>query len=165
MNSKADHSPSKRHLRIRRLGIWLLIAVRHASVWGLRLAAVGTLCLLLAFAYLHLVGLPAYVTDVFLDRMAQRGYVLQIKRLRLELDRGLVASDVRMFASAHAAEPSDRSAGSPPASTTSTIPTRLPTSSNCPGTPRPPRRSSPTSIRPTPPTSTPSSAAPPSSPP
>lgn len=105
MNSKADHSPSKRHLRIRRLGIWLLIAVRHASVWGLRLAAVGTLCLLLAFAYLHLVGLPTYVTDVFLDRMAQRGYVLQIKRLRLELDRGLVASDVRMFASAHAAEP------------------------------------------------------------
>lgn len=105
MNSKADQTPPPRHSQRRRFGALLWRAIRHASVWGLRLVAVGTLCLLLAFAYLHLVGLPAYVTDTFLDRMAQRGYVLQIKRLRLEIDRGLVASDVRMFASAHAAEP------------------------------------------------------------
>lgn len=105
MNSKADPLPLKRRLRSRRLGAWLLVAIRHVSVWLLRLTAIGFIFLLLLFAYLHLVGLPAYVTDGFLDRMAQRGYILQIKRLTLEIDRGLVASDVRMFASAHAAEP------------------------------------------------------------
>lgn len=61
--------------------------------------------LIVLFAYLHLVGLPASCTDVFLDWMATRGYFLQIERLGLEIDRGLIARNVRLFGTADAAEP------------------------------------------------------------
>lgn len=57
------------------------------------------------FAYLHLVGLPAYFTDGFLDRMSRQGYFLQIERLTMEIDRGLVARNVRLFMEADAPKP------------------------------------------------------------
>jgi hypothetical protein len=69
------------------------------------LTAAAAILLVILFAYLHLVGLPAYLTDVFLDRMARQGYHLQIERLTLEMDRGLVARGVRLFATEQAPDP------------------------------------------------------------
>ena len=89
----------------RTVGALMLATCRHASAWTLRLLVGLVIFLIVFFAYLHLVGLPAYVTDHFLDRMARRGYHLQIERLSLEIDRGLVAGNVRMFAHDNAAEP------------------------------------------------------------
>ena len=105
MNSASGKKPPRPHPRRRRFGAFLLLAVRHSSSWLLRLAFLLLLLLLILFAYLHLVGMPAYLTDLFLDRMAARGYFLQIERLTLEIDRGLVAKDVRLFAAAQAPEP------------------------------------------------------------
>ena len=89
----------------RRFAAFLLQAVRHSSSWILRLFFTLLLLLVLLFAYLHLVGFPAYFTDRFLDRMAEHGYFLQIERLALEIDRGLVARNVRLFADGQAPEP------------------------------------------------------------
>ncbi len=71
----------------------------------LRIFFAGIMLLAVLFAYLHVIGLPAYLTDLFLDRMAAQGYFLQLERLALEIDRGLVARNVRMFATAEAAAP------------------------------------------------------------
>lgn len=105
MTSFLDQKPVKRHSKRRRFGAFLLIALRHSSAWMLRLSAAAAILLAVLFAYLHLVGLPAYLTDVFLDRMARQGYHLQLERLTLEMDRGLVASGVRLFAAEQAPDP------------------------------------------------------------
>ena len=105
MDSGTERPPAKRHPHGRRFGAFLLLAVRHSSSWILRIAFLALFLTLVLFAYLHLVGLPAYCTDLFLDRMAQRGYFLQIERLTLEIDRGLVARNVRLFMAADAPEP------------------------------------------------------------
>ncbi len=89
----------------RRFAAFLLRAVRHSSSWLLRLVFFLLSLLIVLFAYLHLVGMPAYFTDLFLDRMAAEGYFLQIERLTLEIDRGLVAKNVRLFAAANAPNP------------------------------------------------------------
>ena len=57
------------------------------------------------FAYLHHVGVPVAVSEVFLDRLAREGYFLQVGRFRLEIDRGLVAEKVRMYATEDSPEP------------------------------------------------------------
>ncbi len=90
---------------VRRFAAFLLVALRHSSHWILRVFFTLLLLAGALFAYLHLVGVPAYFTDRFLDRMAQSGYHLQIERLALEIDRGLVARQVRAFLSADAPEP------------------------------------------------------------
>ncbi len=105
MNPQAIPLRPKRHSKRRRFGAFLLIALRHSSAWILRLTAAAAILLVILFAYLHLVGLPAYLTDVFLDRMARQGYHLQIERLTLEMDRGLVARGVRLFATEQAPDP------------------------------------------------------------
>ncbi len=89
----------------RRFAAFLLAAVRHSPGWILRIFFTLLVLLAVLFAYLHLVGLPAYFTDLFLDRMAAQGYHLQIQRLTLEIDRGLVARNVRLYAAADAPEP------------------------------------------------------------
>ena len=89
----------------RRFAAFLLLAVRHSSSWILRIAFLLLFLTIVFFAYLHLVGLPAYFTDLFLDRMSQQGYFLQIERLTLEIDRGLVARNVRLFSAAEAPKP------------------------------------------------------------
>lgn len=89
----------------RRFAAFLLLAIRHSSSWILRIFFTLLVLAIVLFAYLHLVGMPAYFTDLFLDRMATRGYFLQIERLSLEIDRGLVARNVRLFATAEAPEP------------------------------------------------------------
>lgn len=89
----------------RRFAAFLLVALRHSSHWILRIFFALLVLAGILFAYLHLVGLPAYFTDRFLDLMAQRGYHLQLERLTLEIDRGLVARRVRAFTSADAPEP------------------------------------------------------------
>jgi hypothetical protein len=89
----------------RRFAAFLLVAVRHSSSWILRVFFSLLILLIGLFVYLHWVGLPAYFTDLFLDRMAAQGYYLQIERLALEIDRGLVARNVRVFATAQAPEP------------------------------------------------------------
>lgn len=76
------------------------IAVRAAlwaGRWTVRLALMALLAVAAVFAYLHHVGVPAVFTEVFLDRLAKEGYYLQVKRFKLEIDRGLVAEGVRMF--------------------------------------------------------------------
>lgn len=104
--SSSAHIPSaKSRPWGRRFAAFLLVAIRHGSRWGLRMVFILTLLLAVVFAYLHIVGLPPYLTDVFLDRMAERGYHLQLDRLTLEIDRGLVARNVRMFATPEAPEP------------------------------------------------------------
>ena len=70
------------------------IAVR-AALWAGRWTV--RLALAALFAYLHHVGVPAVFTEVFLDRLAREGYYLQVKRFKLEIDRGLVAEGVRMY--------------------------------------------------------------------
>jgi len=89
----------------RRFAAFLLLAIRRASRWILRIFFILLILLTLLFAYLHIVGLPAYLTDLFLDRMASQGYFLQIERLTLEIDRGLVGRNVRLFATEEAPEP------------------------------------------------------------
>ena len=89
----------------RRFAAFALIAIRHSSSWILRVFFASLALAAALFAYLHLVGVPAYWTDVFLDRMARLGYHLQIERLALEIDRGLVARDVRLYASPASPEP------------------------------------------------------------
>ena len=103
-SDSASHSPKCRPWG-RRFAAFLLVALRHSSSWILRIFFSTLLLLILLFAYLHVVGLPAYFTDLFLDRMAAHGYHLQIERLALEIDRGLVARNVRLFATADAPEP------------------------------------------------------------
>lgn len=105
VNAAPEHAPPACRPWGRRFAAFLLIALRHSSIWILRIFFSLLILLLVLFAYLHLVGLPAYLADVFLDRMARKGYHLQIERLTLEIDRGLVASNVRMYATAQAAEP------------------------------------------------------------
>lgn len=89
----------------RRFAAFLLLAIRHSSSWILRIFFTLLTLGIVLFAYLHLVGMPAYFTDLFLDRMAHHGYFLQIERLTLEIDRGLVARNIRLFAAASAPEP------------------------------------------------------------
>ena len=89
----------------RRFAAFLLVAIRHSSSWILRIFFSLLLLLALLFAYLHIVGLPAYFVDLFIDHMAAQGYYLQIQRLTLEIDRGLVARDVRLFATQAAPQP------------------------------------------------------------
>jgi len=89
----------------RRFAAFLLLAIRRASRWILRLFFILLTLVIVLFAYLHIVGLPAYFTDLFLDQMASRGYHLQIERLTLEIDRGLVARNVRLFANETTPEP------------------------------------------------------------
>ena len=105
MNPSPASAPAHCRPWGRRFAAFLLVAVRHSSHWILRVFFTLLLLAVALFAYLHLVGLPAYFTDRFLDRMAQHGYHLQIERLALEIDRGLVARQVRAFLSADAPEP------------------------------------------------------------
>ena len=105
MNTEPEPPQPKCRPWGRRFAAFLLLAVRHSSHWILRVFFTLLILIALLFAYLHLVGLPAHVTDRFLDRMASMGYFLQIERLTLEIDRGLVARNVRMFATADAPEP------------------------------------------------------------
>lgn len=105
VNSGPQPTPAKCRPWGRRFAAVLLVAIRHSSTWILRVFFTSLILLLVLFAYLHLVGFPAYFTDLFLDRMAERGYFLQVERLALEIDRGLVARNVRLFATAEAPEP------------------------------------------------------------
>ena len=105
MSSAPATAPARRRPWGRRFAAFLLVAIRHSSGWILRIFFTLLVLAAILFAYLHLVGLPAYFTDIFLDRMAAQGYYLQIQRLALELDRGLVARQVRLYATAQAPEP------------------------------------------------------------
>ena len=106
VSSGVQTPPAKHHHpRGRHYAAFLLVAIRHSSGWILRIFFFLLILLFILFAYLHLVGLPAYCTDKFLDRMAARGYFLQIERLTLEIDRGLVARNVRLYMTADAPEP------------------------------------------------------------
>lgn len=105
MSSDPASQPPKCRRWGRRFAAFLLVALRHSSSWLLRLFFFSVLLSILLFAYLHVVGLPAYFTDLFLDRMAAQGYFLQIERLALEIDRGLVARNIRLFATAESPEP------------------------------------------------------------
>lgn len=105
VNSAAAPAPAKRHPHRRRFAAFVLLALRHSSGWILRIFFTLLVLAIGLFAYLHLVGLPAYFTDRFLDWMAAQGYFLQIERLTLEMDRGLVARQVRLFAAADAPTP------------------------------------------------------------
>lgn len=105
VNPAPESAPPKCRPWGRRFAAFLLVALRHSSRWILRVFFALLLLGGILFAYLHLVGVPAYFTDRFLDLMAQRGYHLQLERLTLEIDRGLVARRVRAFTSADAPEP------------------------------------------------------------
>lgn len=105
MNSGPETSQARRHPHGRRFAAFLLLAIRHSSGWILRIFFTLLILMILLFAYLHLVGLPVCFTDLFLDRMAAMGYHLQIERLTLEIDRGLVARNIRLYADADSPTP------------------------------------------------------------
>ena len=105
MKAGPETAPPKCRPWGRRFAAFLLLAIRHSSSWILRVVFLFLFLAIVLFAYLHLVGLPTYFTDFFLDRMARSGYFLQIERLTLEIDRGLVARNVRLFMAADAANP------------------------------------------------------------
>ncbi len=105
MNVQSNPSSRSRRPWGRRFAAFALIAIRHSSSWILRVFLIGLIFVLVVFAYLHRVGFPAYATDAFLDRMADAGYYLQIECLTLELDRGLAAHDIRIFAGPESADP------------------------------------------------------------
>ncbi|MGD9782180.1 MAG: AsmA-like C-terminal region-containing protein [Kiritimatiellia bacterium] len=105
MSSGQEPAPAKCRPWGRRFAAFVLLAIRHSSSWILRLAFLLLFLAIVLFAYLHLVGFPAYFTDLFLDRMARQGYFLQIERLTLEIDRGLVARNPRLFIAADAPKP------------------------------------------------------------
>ena len=99
MKSKKDKPQRTARSIGRRLAVWTWAASRHSLSWLLRLFFILLFLIIVTLSYLHLVGLPAYFTDIFLDRMASQGYFLQIERLTLEIDRGLVARNARVFLS------------------------------------------------------------------
>jgi hypothetical protein len=105
VNSVPETSQAKCRPWARRFAAFVLLAIRHSSSWILRIFFALLILFIVLFAYLHLVGLPATFTDFFLDRMAIHGYFLQIERLTLEIDRGLIARNVRLFATAGAPNP------------------------------------------------------------
>ena len=105
VNPASEPAQEQRRPRGRRFAAHLWKSFHCSSSWILRAVFFLLFLAIVLFAYLHLVGMPAYFTDVFLDRMAARGYFLQIERLTLEIDRGLVARNVRLFATAEAPEP------------------------------------------------------------
>ena len=105
MKSKKDKPQRTARSIGRRLAVWTWAASRHSLSWLLRLFFILLFLIIVTLSYLHLVGLPAYFTDIFLDRMASQGYFLQIERLTLEIDRGLVARNARVFLSETAPEP------------------------------------------------------------
>lgn len=105
MSTGLESSARPRRSAMRRYAAFLLIAIRHTPGWILRIFFTLLILVAVLFAYLHLVGFPAYIMDGFMDQMASRGYFLQIRRLTLEIDRGLVAHDVRFFVSSEEPEP------------------------------------------------------------
>ena len=105
MSSGLETAPVKCRPWGRRFAAFMLLAVRHSSSWILRIVFLFLFLAIVLFAYLHLVGFPSYWTDLFLDRMARQGYFLQIERLTLEIDRGLVARNVRLFIATDAPKP------------------------------------------------------------
>lgn len=85
--------------------LWFGRSIRYFSRWALRLLIICFLLISLLFAYLHIHGIPANFTDMWLRWLANQGYHLQIERLTLELDRGFTARHIRLFASPTDAAP------------------------------------------------------------
>ena len=105
MKSEPDNALPPAPSRLRRWRrICSRIAVNSLS-WTLRLAFFALILLTLLFAYLHIVGLPRTLSDRLLDQLAEKGIHLQLDRVTLEIDRGLVASSVRLYSSAQAPSP------------------------------------------------------------
>ena len=94
--------PKRRGHRALRLALRVLGGIGR---WGVRVVLVLLLLLAAVFAYLHHVGIPAALTDVLLEQAAAEGYFLQVKRFRLEIDRGVVAEGVKMYAREESPEP------------------------------------------------------------
>ena len=94
--------PKRRGHRALRLAFRL---ARGTGRWGVRLMLGLLLLVAGVFAYLHHVGIPAALTDVLLEKAAREGYFLQVKRFRLEIDRGVVAEGVKMYAREESPEP------------------------------------------------------------
>ncbi|HUC83551.1 MAG TPA: hypothetical protein VL970_00050, partial [Candidatus Acidoferrales bacterium] len=84
-------------------GFWrkCRIAFRCArfTVWGV------VLLLLLAFAWLNLIGLPAFLKTRLVTALHDRGVQLEFSRLRLRLVHGLVCDNVRVGAAQGVAGP------------------------------------------------------------
>ena len=68
------------------------------AVWTGRLLVGVLIVLVLAIAYLHLVGIPGVWLDPLLEMAAREGYFLTVEGVHLEIDRGVVARGVKVFA-------------------------------------------------------------------
>ncbi|MBQ9343880.1 MAG: hypothetical protein IJT88_01535 [Kiritimatiellae bacterium] len=89
--------PRQKGLASRALGFAGMVLAR-AVVWLGRGVIVLLIVLVLALAYLHLVGLPPAWLDPLLERAAAEGYHLTVEGVRLHIDRGLVARGVKLYA-------------------------------------------------------------------
>src|SRR4051812_7762618 len=78
-----------------------LVYFRHfrISVWLLVLIALASLL------YVNRVGLPDFVKDPLLEKLRARGLDLQISRLRLRWDQGIVAENVHFGPAAQESSP------------------------------------------------------------
>lgn len=101
----SPESPSRRPSALRRAAGVAGRVLAGVARWTFRIGLLLVLLVAGLFAYLHHVGVPAALSEVFLERLAQDGYFLQVKRFRLEIDRGLVADGVKMYAREDSAVP------------------------------------------------------------
>lgn len=66
--------------------------------WAGRLLVVALILLFLLVAYLHVVGVPSVWLDSLRELAAEEGYFLEVDKVRLAIDGGLVASGVKLYA-------------------------------------------------------------------
>jgi len=69
----------------------------------IRLAAIASALVLLSLAYLHTFGFPQFLNDFIVGELRKAGYAAQFGSIRLDIFRGVVATDA-VFADARAPE-------------------------------------------------------------
>ncbi len=79
--------------------------VAWTAVWAWRIAVVALIGAVAVVAWLHLVGVPRYLLDGLLTELEAQGYVVETDGVKLEIDRGLTARGVRVYADREAPEP------------------------------------------------------------
>ncbi len=58
--------------------------------------ALVVVLLLLSLGYLHFYGFPEFLKQLLLDELNRAGYAAQFTSIRLDLFRGVVATDARL---------------------------------------------------------------------
>lgn len=86
--------------KVKKRGVWgwLGHGLALVLVWAGRGLVWLLILLILVLAYLHLVGVPAVWLDSLWEEAAKEGYFVGVDKVKLRIDRGLVAQGVRLYA-------------------------------------------------------------------